>query len=197
MIPLHLLISISRRSLTSCRHKVIVSVLCFVVGLLGASFTVNQYYYSRLMTAGWQAIQENRFDTLAFVKAGKLWFARQDNILFNQGLLAYKAGNLTHAAQLFRDALQHSRSDQLRTFATYNLANVMQDLGETEGARALFEETLRLDAENMEAKFNLEQIQRQIRQQEGEIAQATLQRHADKPLLSHPAMKRLRRGKGI
>lgn len=197
MIRFHSPIAVSYNRLTSCRHKGIVSILFFILGLLGASFTVNQYVYSRLMSAGKQAIQENRFDTLAFAKAGKLWFARSDKILFNQGILAYTAGNLTHAAQLFRDASQRSQSDRLRTFATYNLAKVMQDLGETEGARALFEETLRLDAKDMEAKFNLEQLQSQTRQLEGEVAQTTLQRHPDKPLLTHSATKRLRGRSGI
>lgn len=188
--------TISCRWLASQRNKGAISVLLLFLGVLGASFTVDQYYYSRLMSEGRQAIQDNRFDTQAFAKASKLWFARQDKILFNQGILAYKAGNLSHAAQLFREAAQRAHSDTLRTLATYNVAKVMQDLGEMEGARMLFEETLRHNAGDMEAKFNLEQIQHHLRYHEGGFSQATLSHKFNKPLTSHPLHKPIPRRKG-
>lgn len=197
MIRSHSPLSIARHVMASRRCKGTLAGLFFFLALLGASFTSNLYNYNRLMSEGQQAIEENRFDTQAFAQAGKQWFANHDNILFNQGILAYKARNLSHAAQLFRDVSQHGKRDTLRTTATYNLAKVMEDLGEMEGARNLYKEVLRLNAEDMDAKFNLERIQHHLLQQNGEFAQAGLNRYSGQPFTSHPAHKQLRRRKGI
>jgi tetratricopeptide (TPR) repeat protein len=197
MIRFHSPIAISCRWLTSRRRKGILSILFLILGSLGASFTINQYDYSRLMLAGGQAIQENRFDTQAYAKASKRWFARHDKILFNQGILAYKAGNLSHAAQLFGDAVQRSQNDKSRAATTYNFAKVMQDLGKLEGAKLLLQETLRLNAEDMDAKFNLEQIQYRIRQQKGDFSQVSVEHNAAQPPTSPPAQKPITQRKGI
>ena len=197
MIRFHSPIAISCRWLTLRKGKGILSILFLILGLLGASFTINQYVYSRLMWAGRQAIQENRFDTQAFAKAGKRWFARHDTILFNQGILAYKAGNLSHAAQLFRDAVQRSQDVKLRAAATYNFAKVMQDLGKLEGAKMLLQESLRLNAEDMDAKFNLEQIQYRIQKQKGDFSQVSVEHSSAKPPTSPPAHKPITQRKGI
>jgi tetratricopeptide (TPR) repeat protein len=95
-------------------------------------------------------------------------------LLFNQGVLSYKANNLPRAAEFFRQASKHTNNTQLRVQALYNLGMVMLALQEVEGAAEMFKETLRLDPWDKDTKFNLERLYHFVLRQESEHGEASL-----------------------
>lgn len=167
--------------MTAARRKhIVLSCLC-LCGLLSLTFTASQYYYSQLIAAGNQAVREQRFDTQAYAQARQVWFARQDRVLFNQGVLAYQAKNLPRAAEYFRAASRHSNDEQLRMRALYNLGLVFLALDEAQEAINLFKETLRLAPDDVDAKFNLERLYHIVLQQRDDHGQASLEQVPGSP----------------
>jgi Ca-activated chloride channel family protein len=154
--------------------KVVVTVLVVALGLGGIAFGIYEQRYVRAVAAGNQAVAEQRFDSQDYERARHFWFARQDVLLFNQGVMAYKAQNLSRAAEHFRQASQRTKSPHLRMHALYNLGMVMLALDEVEGAAELFKEALRLNPLDTDAKFNLERLYQIVLRQEGENGQASL-----------------------
>lgn len=152
---------------------IIYGLLC-LVGFGGLGFGIYQQRYAHLVAAGNQAVAEQRFDTRHYEDAARLWMAKQDMLLFNQGVLAYEARNLSLAAEHFRQASQRTESPQLRMRALYNLGLVMLSLDEIEGAVELFKESLRLDPMDQDTKFNLERLYHFVLRGEGEQGQASL-----------------------
>jgi tetratricopeptide (TPR) repeat protein len=143
-------------------------------GLTFLTFAGYQHLYSRTVAAGNQAVAEQRFDSQAYERASHFWLAHREALLFNQGVLAYKAGNLPHAADYFRQAAQDTTNPTLRMHAQYNLGLVMLALEEVEKAAEFFKSALRLDTQDAEAKFNLERLYHFVLRQEGEHGEAAL-----------------------
>lgn len=164
----------------SRRKHIVLSCLC-LGGLLSLTFTAYQYYYSQLMAAGNQAVREQRFDTQAYAQAHRVWFARQDRVLFNQGVLAYQAKNLPRAAEYFRATSRQSNDAQLRMRALYNLGLVFLALDEVQEAIKVFKETLRLAPDDADAKFNLERLYHIVLQQRDDHGQASLEQAPGSP----------------
>jgi tetratricopeptide (TPR) repeat protein len=140
------------------RHRYVIYGCLFLIGLLCIALAHQQHRYTRFLTAGHRAVVEQRFDSHDYKQASRLWFADQELLLFNQGVLAYKAGHLPRATDLFRRASQHAPNLTLRTRALYNLSVVLLQLQEVQGAGELLKEALRLDPRDKEAKFALEQL---------------------------------------
>ncbi|MEE8302668.1 MAG: tetratricopeptide repeat protein [Candidatus Tectomicrobia bacterium] len=162
------------------RKHLVLSCLC-LCGLLSLSFTAYQYYYSQLIATGNQAVREQRFDTQAYAQARRVWLARQDRLLFNQGVLAYKAKNLPRAAESFRATSRQSNDDQLRMRALYNLGMVLLSLDEVKEATELFKEALRLAPSDVDAKFNLERLYHFVLLQSDDHGQASLEQAPGTP----------------
>jgi tetratricopeptide (TPR) repeat protein len=118
------------------------SLLC-LGGIVCVAFALQQHRYARFISVGNQAVAEKRFDTQEYVRASRSWFARRDKLLFNQGVLAYRAGNVPGAADYFQRASQHTQSVTLRTQTLYNLSVALLAEQEAEGAAELLKETLR------------------------------------------------------
>jgi tetratricopeptide (TPR) repeat protein len=131
----------------------------------------QQQRYTRFLVAGNQAVAERRFDSQAYAQASRLWFASQDRLLFNQGVLAYKAGSLPRAMDFFRQASQHTHNPVLLTQALYNMGVVLIDLQDMQGAAELLKTALRLNPQDTDAKFTLEQLYHIAQSQPGEGAQ--------------------------
>src|ERR671922_4044 len=109
----------------------------FLSGAVCLALAYQQQQYIRVVTAGDQAVAERRFDSQEYVQASSLWFASQSRLLFNQGVLAYKAGNLPRAMDFFRRASQHTHNLGLLTQALYNMGVVLIDLQDMQGAAEL------------------------------------------------------------
>ena len=146
----------------------------FLGGLSCLTFAGYQYRYTRAVATGNQAVAEQRFDSQAYEQARHFWWAKRDVLLFNQGVLAYKAGNLPRAADYFRQASQGATNPMLRMQAQYNLGLVMLALEEVENAAEYFKIALRLEAHDTDTKFNLERLYHFILRQEGEQGEASL-----------------------
>lgn len=141
-------------------------LLCFF-GIVCVAFSYQQQRYVRLLAVGKQAVLEKRFDSQDYMYARRIWFANQDALLFNQGVLAHTAGNLQRATGYFRRVSHQADNPALRTQAFYNLGLVLLELQEAEGAVELFKEALRLNPHDIEAKFMLEHLYRVFQPQNG------------------------------
>src|SRR5918996_2166551 len=99
-------------------------LLC-LCGIACVVFAFQQQRYTRFLAAGNQAVMEKRFDSQDYTRARHIWFASQDMLLFNQGVLAHTAGNLSRATTSFRQVSHHASSADLRMQALYNLGVVL------------------------------------------------------------------------
>jgi tetratricopeptide (TPR) repeat protein len=145
------------------------------LGLLSLAFAYHQHRYAQLIAAGNQAVEEKRFDTQDYDHASRYWFARQDIVLANQGMLAYRAENFPRAADLFRRVSQTARNASIESQALYNLGRILLELKEIEKAADFFKAALRLDPNDREAKFNLERLYHFVLVKEGEHSEASLE----------------------
>jgi tetratricopeptide (TPR) repeat protein len=136
------------------------------------AFALQQHRYARFISMGNRAVAEKRFDTQEYVHASRAWFARQDKLLFNQGVLAYQAGNVPRAADYFQRASQHTQSVALRTQTLYNLSVALLAEKEVEGAAELLKETLRLNPQDKDAKLMLERLYSFVSHQQGRYGEA-------------------------
>jgi tetratricopeptide (TPR) repeat protein len=158
-----------------CSKGALYSVVC-IVGLACILFGAQQLHYTRLLAAGNQAVLEQRFDSREYERAQRSWMARHDLLLFNQGVLAFKAQNLSRAAEHFRQASQTTHNTQIRMQSLYNLGLVMLALEEVQAAAELFKEALRVDPTDNDAKFNLERLYHFVlRQESSEHGEAALE----------------------
>lgn len=151
----------------SGRLRHLVYGFLFLCGIACVGFASQQERYAHFLTEGKRAVMERRFDSQDYTQARHIWFASQDTLLFNQGVLAYTAGNLAHATDFFRQVSHHARSADLQMQALYNLGVLLLQLQETEGAVELLKEALRLDPHDTDAKFVLERLYHTLQPQEG------------------------------
>lgn len=158
---------------TAYRRGIVYGLL-LSIGLGGIALGIYQQRYERMIHAGNQAVAERRFDSQDYAQAQTFWLAQRAALSFNQGVMAYKAQNLSRAADYFRQTSQRTKSAHLRTQALYNLGLVMLTLNEVEGAAEVFKETLRLDPMDKDAKYNLERLYHFILRQEGEQGEASM-----------------------
>jgi tetratricopeptide (TPR) repeat protein len=131
------------------------------------AFSYQQQRYVQFLAAGKQAVLERRFNSQDYVQASRIWFANQEALLFDQGVLAHTAGNLQRASGYFRRVSHQANHPVLQTQAFYNLGLVLLELQEAQGAVELFKEALRLDPHDIEAKFMLEHLYHMFQPQNG------------------------------
>ncbi len=156
-----------------CTRNMVYSVLlCLGVACLALAY--QQHHYMHLIAAGNQAVQEKRFDTQDYDQASRYWFAREDILLANQGVLAYRAENFPRAADLFRQVSQTAQNPMVEGQALYNLGRIFLELKEVERAADFFKAALRLDPNDREAKFNLERLYHFVLLKEGTHSEASL-----------------------
>lgn len=130
----------------------------FLSGVACMVLAYHQHQYTRLLSVGNQSVIQSRFDSQAYTQASRLWWADQKRLLFNQGVLAYKAGNLPQAADCFRRVSEEASNPALRTHAIYNLSVMLLHLHEIPAAVELLKATLRLGPDDTDAKATLEQL---------------------------------------
>lgn len=150
-------------------------VLAGLCGLVSCLFALQQYRYRSLIEAGNQAVTEQRFDTQDYTQASNFWLARQDILLVNQGVLAYKAQNYPRAAEFFRRVSQTAPQSAVEGKALYNLGRIFVELKEAERAAEFFKAALRLDPADRESKYNLERLYQFVMQKQGQYSEASLE----------------------
>jgi Ca-activated chloride channel homolog len=162
----------------------------------------QQQSYVHFVEAGNQAVAERRFDSQDYTQAHRLWLADQDMLLFNQGVLAYRASNLPHATDAFRQVSEHADNLTLRKQALYNLGIVLLKFQEAQRAAELFKEALRLDPQDKDAKLTLEHLyhvhwrRKEGYQEASGKQQSNLRQDQDGPLQQAPGLGQGQAGQG-
>jgi Ca-activated chloride channel homolog len=163
------------------RRTIWLYVALTVSGLAWLGFAFVQQQYLQVIRQGNKAVAEQRFDIQHYDRAKHFLFANNDMLDFNQGVLAFRARNLPRAAEYFRQVQQHTTNLSLRVRSYYNLGLVMLALEEVEHAAEFFKETLRLDPQDKEAKFNLERLYHFVLRQQGDQGEAALKQAPGAP----------------
>jgi tetratricopeptide (TPR) repeat protein len=161
--------------MTTRKLKHLVYGCCLCLGLLCCAFAIQQYWYVQLVASGNQAVSEKRFDTQAYDRASRFWFARKDILFVNQGVLAYKAQNLPRAADYFRRVSRAASNTAIEGSALYNLGRIFLELKDVERAAEFFKAALRLTPSDHEAKYNLERLYHFVLHQQEEHSESSLE----------------------
>jgi len=115
---------------------------------------ISQYHEGNFKDAG-QSFSSARLD-------------RPDDsrIAYNQGNAHYKEGSFPEALQAFTQSSLDKKNPDIRKNAIYNTGNTLVKLGKLKEAEAAYKKVLRLDPDDMDAKFNLEYIREQLKKKE-------------------------------
>ena len=160
-------------------------------GVICLALAHQQRRYTHFLAAGHRAVIEQRFDSQDYAQASHLWFADHERLLFNQGVLAYKAGNLPRATDLFRRVSQDTHNPLLQPQAFYNLGVVLLELQEAPGAAEYLKQALRLDPHDKDAKFALERLYQTMPRQGEEHREAAGSQGADRHKASDGGLKQV------
>lgn len=112
---------------------------------------------------------------------------------FNIGDALYRQRKYDDAEQAYTTAA--AKGDELlRAQAAYNVGNVQFRRQELDKAAESFQRALELNPDDMDAKFNLELVQRLLNQA---AQNATAQRHSERPNVSEWAQRRAREAEAL
>jgi len=130
--------------------------------LAGAALVAGSLYqkwgYSDLLRAGNEAVGRRQFDSLAYEKASGSFLADPDLVAYNIGVRAYEAKSYKKAAESFQEVIHSSSSPALKQRSYYNLGNLLTLMSQPREAVAMYEEALRLNPGDWDAKHNLERL---------------------------------------
>ena len=102
-------------------------------------------------------------------------------IAYNLGNAHYKDGKFKEALQAFsRSALDEKNPDILKK-SIYNTGNAMVKLGKLEEAESAYKKVLTLDPSDMDAKYNLEYVRKQLEKKQQQQSQKNQQKGEDEP----------------
>jgi len=88
---------------------------------------------------------------------------KNDLLKYNLGDAEYKAGNFENAEKLFKSLTDSTKKSELKEKAWYNLGNTYYRQGKLEEAEKSYKEALKIDANDLQAKKNLEKVQEEIK----------------------------------
>ncbi len=103
-------------------------------------------------------------EALRSLREGQAELPQSAAVRYDQGLAFSATGAPDSAAAAYRDAMR-LRGDRARASAAYNMGNDALRLGELGKAVSLYRESLRLDPSRVDAKKNLEEAIRRVREQ--------------------------------
>lgn len=132
--------------------------LMLVGTALMAGALYQKWGYSDLLRAGNEAVGWRQFDSLAYEKASGYFLADPDVVAYNIGVRAYEAKSYKKAAESFRDVVNSTSSPELKRRSYYNLGNLLTLMSQPREAVAMYEEALRLNPGDWDAKHNLERL---------------------------------------
>jgi tetratricopeptide (TPR) repeat protein len=134
-------------------------VCLLILGGMGLSYGVYQtYWYADLIRKAVEGIEANRLDQQYLEEAKKGLFASDGLIAYNMGVRAYRANDLKKASQHFYEVIRSSQDLSAKKQAYYNLGNILAQLELPRKAKEMYEESLRLDPDDWESKYNLERL---------------------------------------
>jgi tetratricopeptide (TPR) repeat protein len=126
--------------------------LCLVYGVY------QKYWYSDLVRYAVESIEANRLDQQYLEEAKKGLFSSDDLIDYNMGVRAYRANNLKRAGDHFYEVIRNGQNSPQKKLAYYNLGNILVQLELPRKAAEMYKESLRLDPNDWESKYNLERL---------------------------------------
>ena len=128
---------------------------------------ISQYHEGKFKDAG-QSFSSARVD-------------RPDDsrIPYNQGNAHYKEGSFPEALQAFTQSSLDKKNPDIRKNAIYNTGNTLVKLGKLKEAESAYKKVLRLDPDDMDAKFNLEYIREQLKKKEEQDSDQGKQKNED------------------
>jgi tetratricopeptide (TPR) repeat protein len=134
-------------------------VYLLILGGMGFSYGVYQkYWYSDLIRKAVESIEANRLDQQYLEEAKEGLFSSDALIAYNMGVRAYRANDLQKASQHFYEVIRSSEDLSAKKQAYYNLGNILAQLELPRKAKEMYEESLRLDPDDWESKYNLERL---------------------------------------
>ena len=128
---------------------------------------ISQYHEGKFKDAG-QSFSSARVD-------------RPDDsrIAYNQGNAQYKEGRFPEALQAFTHSSLDEKNRDNRKNSIYNTGNTLVKLGKLKEAESAYKKVLRLDPDDMDAKFNLEYIREQLKKKEEQDSDQGKQKNED------------------
>jgi tetratricopeptide (TPR) repeat protein len=130
-----------------------------VAGILCLSFGIYQkYWYSDLIEDAVKAMESNQLDRQYLERAKKSLLSSDGLISYNMGVRAFQANNLKKASVHFYDVVQNSKDADQKKRAYYNLGNILVLLELPKKAAEMYQESLRIDPNIWESKYNLERL---------------------------------------
>lgn len=114
---------------------------------------------------GLRQLNEKRYDAARrSLREGRPDFPRSAALRYDEGLAHLGGGHPDSAATAYREALT-LEGDESRAAAAYNLGNLAMRARRYADAQALYREVLRIDPHAVDAKRNLEEAIRRLREQ--------------------------------
>jgi tetratricopeptide (TPR) repeat protein len=136
-----------------------IRIYLLIAGALCLSFGIYQkYWYSDLIEDAVTAIESNQLDHQYLEQAQKSLFSSDGLISYNMGVRALQANNLKKASVHFYDVIKHSKDPSQKKRAYYNLGNILVLLELPKKAAEMYQESLRIDPNIWESKYNLERL---------------------------------------
>jgi tetratricopeptide (TPR) repeat protein len=134
-------------------------VIMLILGGLCLSFGIYQkVWYSDLIRSAVESIEANQLDQQYLEEAKKGLFSSDDLIAYNMGVRAYRGDNLKKAGEHFYEVIRNSQDPLQKKHAYYNLGNILVQLELPLKAAEMYKESLRLDPDDWESKYNLERL---------------------------------------
>ena len=130
-----------------------------ILGGLCLSYGIyEKYWYSDLVRCAVESIEANRLDQQYLEEAKKGLFSSEGLIAYNMGARAYRANNLKKAGDHFSEAIRYGQDALQKKQAYYNLGNILVQFDLPRQAAEMYKESLRLDPNDWESKYNLERL---------------------------------------
>lgn len=102
-------------------------------------------------------------ESFSSARAGR---PEDSRIAYNLGNAHYKAGKFEEALQTYTQSTLDEKNPDIRKKLIYNTGNTMVKLGKLGEAESAYKKVLVLDPGDMDAKYNLEYVRQQLKDQE-------------------------------
>jgi Ca-activated chloride channel family protein len=98
---------------------------------------------------------------------------------YNLGNSYYKSGKFPEALKAFTQSSLSEKDPKIIKNSIYNTGNTFVKLGKLKEAEAAYKKVLRLDADDMDAKYNLEYVREQLKKKEEQESGQDQQKNED------------------